>query len=264
VRTDLYTPRDTVVHRLHPTVKLAGLAVGIALTFFGLAPGFQGLILVAFAAAALAARSLADTLRPWRFLLFIIAFTTLIWCVIGDPRFDAAPDLLRLGPLRVARPELAAAFGYGLRVTTIVLFGLLFLATTRIEEAIAALRAVGVPYVVAFTLGLAFRLVPLFLQSAASIVEAQRARGLDLESGGLRARLRKYVPVLVPIFMTSLRGADRMAIALEARGFRAGPRRTSYRRYALAARDAAAAAAIAAAFGAFYFLRTRGLATVAS
>ena len=90
-----------------------------------------------------------------------------------------------------------------------------------------------------------------------------RRRGLDLESGGVRARLRKYVPVLVPIFMTSLRGADRMAIALEARGFRAGPRRTSYRRYAFAARDAVAAVLIGGALVVFSWLKARGLAGVA-
>jgi energy-coupling factor transporter transmembrane protein EcfT len=315
---DLYNGRDTAIHRLHPAVKLLALGLGIALTFLGLAPGFQALIAAVVVVLALLARSLRDILRPWRLLLFILVFTTLIWCVAGDAaravfagdgarrsfplprqpvhwaqvsvkgqradaqvqgdgvllaspppagarvviRFEGGPTVLKLGAVRVTLAELRSAIGYAFRVTTIVLLGLLFLATTRIEETIAALRAVGVPYVLAFTLGLAFRLVPLFLSSAASILEAQRSRGLDLESGSLRTRLRKYVPVLVPIFMTSLRSSDRMAMALEARGFGSGSRRTSYRRYPFGLAEVVAIVVLAGIGAAFYLLARDGLASI--
>ena len=107
------------------------------------------------------------------------------------------------------------------------------------------MRMSGCPYRLAFALGLAFRLVPLFLGSARSIVEAQRARGLDLARGGPLARLGKFVAVLVPIFMTALRDADRMAMALDARGFSAGVPRTRARVYGKGGADVAALAASA-------------------
>jgi len=74
---------------------------------------------------------------------------------------------------------------------------------------------------------LAFRLVPVFLDAAATVVQAQRCRGLEFDRGGLWQRLRRYIPVIVPVFMGGLRRADNMAMALEARGFQSSSPRTS-------------------------------------
>jgi energy-coupling factor transport system permease protein len=86
------------------------------------------------------------------------------------------------------------------------------------------------PYRISFTMTLAFRLVPLFLEAAFTIIQAQRCRGLDIHRGRLLERLRHYVQVLIPVFMGALRRADQMAVALEVRGFNSGNPRTSYPR----------------------------------
>src|SRR6266851_3729146 len=57
-----------------------------------------------------------------------------------------------------------------------------------------------VPYRVGFAISLAFRLVPLFIDSAVTIVDAQRLRGYDFNEGGPFERIRRYVPVVVPVF----------------------------------------------------------------
>ena len=97
----------------------------------------------------------------------------------------------------------------------------LFLSVTRIEEFAYALTRLGLPYKVGFTMTMAFRLVPVFVDAAATVVQAQRCRGLDFERGRLWQRMRRYVPVIVPVFMGALRRADQMAMALDARGFQA-------------------------------------------
>jgi len=128
--------------------------------------------------------------------------------------------------------------GMGLRVTNILLMGLLVLLTSRTEEILAGLAAlsvpvpgvgsVGLPFPAIFALGLTFRLVPALLATANHVVEAQRLRGLRYDEGGLITRARRYVPLLVPILAGSLRSATRMSWALEAKGFGSGRPRTSY------------------------------------
>jgi len=220
VRLEIYAARDSPVHRLHPAVKLGLLLVALTAPFLSDSPATQAAPLLAALGVAAAGRVLREVLGPWKLVLFIFVVTFVLWGFVGavEPRrgesLEAATDAKRM-----------KALGYGLRVSAIFLLGLAYLATTRVEETIRALGDFRVPYRLAFTLGLTFRLVPLFLSSAGTIVEAQRARGLDITTGRLDRRLRKYVPVLVPIFMTSLRNADLMAMALDARGFsETGPR----------------------------------------
>ena len=225
MRLELYSPSPSPIHRLHPATKLALLGATLVAPFLTASLLGQAIAIGFLAAAAALGRVLRDLVGPWRLMLFIFDSTAVLWAFFGAPEAPGVPYFERL--MWAVEPAVV----YGLRLTAVFLFGLLFLTTTRIEEVVHALQAFRVPYRVAFALGLAFRLVPLFLRSAGAIVEAQRARGLDLESGSLIERLRRYGPVLVPIFMTSLRGADQMAMALEARGFGANCPRTSYRHY---------------------------------
>jgi energy-coupling factor transport system permease protein len=231
MRLEIYVPRASPVHALHPATKLALLVLGIVAPFLTPSAAAQVLALAAVLAAAGAARVLREVLGPWRLLLFLFAITLVLWGVTSA--------------------GWVASLAYSVRVTAIFILGLVFLATTRIEETIEALEIARVPYRLAFALGLAFRLVPLFLASAASIVEAQRSRGLEVHKGSIGERLRNYVPILVPIFMTSLRNADRMAMALEARGFAAGGQRTRLRRRRFRAADVLALG-IGVAFLALY------------
>ena len=150
----------------------------------------------------------------------------------------------------------AAAFRFGLgmalKLETFLATGLLFLATTTVEECALALARLGIPYRAGFVLTLAVRLVPLFLESALTVRDAQRCRGLDFGHGSVRERIRRYVPVIVPVFIGGLRRADQMAFALEVRGFSSGRRRTSLPRPAPNAGDAlliVLAAAILVGYG---------------
>src|SRR5690606_36584454 len=132
---------------------------------------------------------------------------------------DGQPPLLTWGPLHVSRTAPVFALGMALKLETFLAAGMLFLSTTRIEEFAYALTRLGMPYAVGFTMTLAFRLVPVFIDAALTVVQAQRCRGLDFERGSFVERVRRYVPVLVPVFMGALRRADQMAMALDARGF---------------------------------------------
>jgi energy-coupling factor transport system permease protein len=72
-----------------------------------------------------------------------------------------------------------------------------------------------------------------------TVVQAQRCRGFNFDEGNLLQRVRRYVPVLVPVFMGALRRADGMAMALEARGFQATTPRTTFEHFPFRLSDAA-------------------------
>jgi len=109
-----------------------------------------------------------------------------------------------------------------------------------------------------FAIAMAFRLVPLFLSSALSVVAAQRARGLEFSSGSVFVRLARYMPVVVPVFMGALRRADAMAIALETRGFGRQAERTRFARSRFGLRDAVAAALLVVVVGGYLWAWIHG------
>ncbi len=166
----------------------------------------------------------------FRFMfLLVFVFTVVIWTLFyGGTVF------------RPTRLGFVFGLSTAIRLCTFLATGLVFLTTTRVEEVAYALGRLGVPYQVGFTLTLAFRLVPVFFDAALTIVQAQRCRGLEFSRGGLVSRLRRYVPIIVPVFIGALRRADRMAMALELRGFNSGRPRTTYLRATTTWRDAVA------------------------
>jgi energy-coupling factor transport system permease protein len=115
----------------------------------------------------------------------------------------------------------------GLKLAAMVIWSVLFLATTRAELLTLGLVRMGLPYTAAFAFSTALRLVPALVGAAVTIIEAQKTRGLDVETGSWLQRAQRHVPLLVPIIALTLRSTNTYAMALEARGFRARPDRTS-------------------------------------
>jgi len=73
---------------------------------------------------------------------------------------------------------------------------------------------------------LAIRFIPLLFEETDRIIKAQKARGVDLESGGLARKVRALIPVLLPLLHSVFRRADDLAVALTLRGYRPGITRT--------------------------------------
>jgi energy-coupling factor transport system permease protein len=145
-----------------------------------------------------------------------------------------------------------------LKLTVFLAVGTVFLSTTRVEEFSYALSCFGLPHKIAFTITLSFRLVPVFLQTAQMVVEAQRCRGLNFDQGSVWRRARRYIPVMVPVFMGALRRTEGLAMALDARGFQLERKRTTYRAYRLGRGDLLAIAGLSALLLSYAYLRRSG------
>jgi energy-coupling factor transport system permease protein len=155
--------------------------------------------------------------------------------------------------IHLSRQALLFGLGRGLRLALLLSASILFLSTTTIEEFTTSLTSVRVPYRVAFAMSLAFRLVPLFMDSALTVVQAQSLRGYDFNQGNLFQRLKRYVPAIIPVFMGALRRANNMAMALEARGFGFGATPTSFVEYRWQVPDLAAFVVLSG-IGVAYFI----------
>lgn len=193
----LYVHRDSPLHRLPAGAKLATLLVAGVFVFLVSNPlwllPLLGIVIGLFAVARLPIRQALRQLRPAAILIVIIflvhgAFTS--W---------------------------ALGFLVVLRFTILLLLALLLTFTTRVsdmirtlESALAPLKPLGVnPEKVSLTLSLALRFIPLLFERFTEIREAQKARGLD----------RDIVALLMPLMIRTLRMADALTEAIEARGY---------------------------------------------
>jgi energy-coupling factor transport system permease protein len=251
VTLSLYVPRSSAIHRLHPVTKLLGLLALVVAAFvvddpLWLAP-IAAFVLILLAVAG----ALGLVVRFRLLFVTVFVFTIVVWTLFYG------------GVLVPTRAGFLFGLSTAIRLDTFLATGLLFLATSRVEEVAYALGRIGVPYPVGFTLTLSFRLVPLFFDSARTIVQAQRCRGLRMDRGGLGTRLRRFVPVIVPVFVGALRRADRMAMALELRGFNSGRPRTTFLRATATARDALALVLVLGLATAYVAAWANGVGTLA-
>jgi len=252
VALTLYVAAPTPLHRLHPVTKLELLAAFVVAAFMVDRPLLLVPLAAVIAVLMVLARALPNVRRLRVMFLLVFFFTLVVWTFFYQS---------------VLVPTYGG-FLYGLstaiRLDTFLATGILFLSTTRVEEVAYALGRLGLPYTMGFTLTLAFRLVPVFFDAALSVVQAQRCRGLEFGRGGVVARLRRFVPVIVPVLIGALRRADRMAMALELRGFNSGRPRTTYLRARAGAADVLAGTLAVATVATYVVLWAAGIGTLAA
>ncbi len=228
----LYLDRESCVHRLDPRTKLFLLLGSFGAAVLTVRLGPQLILLAILLAYGALGRVLANLRRVWLLLVSIAVITLLSWSVMVQ---GATPIIWRL-----TWEGLLFGLAAAVKIDSMIISGLIFLGTTRTEEMVLGLIRLRVPYQAAFAFSLAVRMVPTVIGTAITVTEAQRSRGLELESGGPIRRVRNYIPLLVPIFLQTLRSTDQLAKALESRGFGAPRTRTSFLEIAFHRTDAIA------------------------
>ncbi|HBD09511.1 MAG TPA: hypothetical protein DCZ69_14750 [Syntrophobacteraceae bacterium] len=222
------------VGRCHPAVRLIALLLACLPPLFIRQPT-PALAIIALYVLVTVIVGAGKNL--WRIKWLILMF--LLVCMILWPVFQRlpGPPLFRLGPYAPTRESISFALAMGLRLIALLLAGIIFLSTTRVEDIAHGMQKLGMPYRAAFTFSLAFRLTPLFLDTATQIAAAQKARGLDLDNLGMIKRLKSYVSIVTPVLIAALRRAEGLALALESKGFGRSGERTSIAQYRVGLRD---------------------------
>lgn len=216
----LYLDKDTFLHRLDPRTKLL-----VVLATFVVALMFDSLqVLLALAAIILLygfmGKVLSNLKRIRAILVMIAFFSIVLWSLTkgGDTRL--------LGPITLE--GIIYGFIIGVKFDVMIISGMIFLSSTKIEEISLGLVKLKVPYRGAFAFSTAIRLVPMIVGTSYTITQAQKSRGLDLDSGTFIQKFRKYVPLLIPTLISIIRGTNVFAMALESKGFGYDEARTNY------------------------------------
>jgi len=226
--TSFYRPGPSPVHARHPVAKLVALVLLFVPPLAFNDPVYAACVLALSAGLVALGRALPNLRRVAVLCSVLVVFSVLIWAVM----LPGHEHTWSLGPLGASPTSVAYGFAIGLRLVALLFTGLAFVSATRPEEFTYGLRRAGMPVTASLALSLAFRLVPMLASTTQTVVQAQTSRGLDLREGGLFTRLRRHVPLIVPILGYAMRSADDLARALEARGLGAATReRTEFHEY---------------------------------
>jgi energy-coupling factor transport system permease protein len=209
----VYSP----IHNLDPRIKFVYVcAVFVAAILFGEILPLIALFLMPIPFVFLAGVQ-KEWLRSLRGAAFLATFIFLV---------NIASNFFTSGYVLTAMAvETAAAMT--LRFVVLVeSFSVLFL-TTSPDHLGLALEQTHMPYEFAFAFTTAVRFVPVLAEEAQTIMDAQKARGLELEKGGFLKRIRNYVPVLIPLIVSAIRRSLELAEAMESRAWGATKKRTN-------------------------------------
>jgi energy-coupling factor transport system permease protein len=225
-----YYPGSSTVHRLDARCKIVAVAV-LSIALF-IETSYASLAVLGAACAAGVVVSRIPPSWFWRALrpvLWLVAFT-----FAAQALFGPGDDLVSIGPVGISGEGLTRAAYLSLRLVVLVVAGSLLTLTTApvaLTDGLAwlgrPLKVVRVPVdELALMVTIALRFIPALMVELDTIVRAQTARGADFSHGGPVRRARALVPVLVPLFVSAFRRADDLALAMEARCYVPGVRRT--------------------------------------
>ncbi|WP_461243357.1 energy-coupling factor transporter transmembrane component T family protein [Secundilactobacillus muriivasis] len=229
-----YIPGHSWVHRLDPRAKLVLCFMYVLVVFFANNLWtyllLTVLLLASVAATAISLRIFLRGLRP---LLWLLIFTVLIQVFFGA----GGHVYWSWGILSVTHDGLISAGLILMRFVLIIMISTLLTFSTApldiadgIESLLSPLRKVHFPVAtLALMLSLALRFVPTLMDEAEKIMNAQRARGVDFGTGGLKQQIKTIVPILIPLFVNAFNRAVDISTAMEARGYQDGENRTKYR-----------------------------------
>ncbi|MCL2880642.1 MAG: energy-coupling factor transporter transmembrane protein EcfT [Treponema sp.] len=226
----MYQDIGSFLHKLDPRAKLL-----VMLTFFIYAlmfltnPALLAVVFLFVLVYAAMGRALINVWRSAGVLATIFAVTVIVWL------------LTMRGPTKIVLwfsvEGLLRGISGGFSLIIIIITSIVFVSTTKVEEITLACMRLGLPYRGAFAMSTAIRMIPLIAGTAETILQAQKSRGLDVDSGTFMQKLKKYVPLMVPTIVSVIRGTSVFAMALESKGFGYSDKRVSYLTISYKTRD---------------------------
>ncbi len=214
-----YMPRESPIHRLNPLAKMTwAFAVMILALIFNQIDYLLvilGTVLIVAVLAGIYREMLGVLKGLLMFAVFLVVLQVLFYRQ-GTVLFF----LLPLDYLPVTREALLLGVAMSLRMMTVLLSFVVFLATTQFKDMVVALTdKLKLPYDYVFMFMTALRFVPVFLNEIVKVREAQAARGCQVDGHHPIVKVKAYTQVAVPLVLISLRKAEGLAIAMETRGY---------------------------------------------
>lgn len=229
-----YIPGNSLIHQMDPRAKLLLIFFYVFIVFLANSVltyallGIYTLGIVLLTKVQL--RYILSGLKP---ILWVILFTFILHVFLtkeGDLLVD-------LGWLQIYEGGVTQGIFISLRLLfLIIMTTILTLTSTPIEitdgmeSLLAPFKKIGLPtHELALMMSISLRFIPTLMQETEKIMKAQAARGVEFTSGPIKDRMKAVVPLLIPLFISSFKRAEELAIAMEARGYRGGEGRTKLR-----------------------------------
>lgn len=224
-----YYESDSFVHKLDPRTKMILLIAVIVFIF--LSQNAVALSLVALLilfSMLLSKVPLKMYLKNLKAVLPIIIFTMII-----NLFYNASGDVLvSFWKLSITTGSLYRAFYMAARILLLIIASAELTYTTTpndltdaIEKLLSPLKYIGLKnavHTLAMMMTIALRFIPTLIEETQKIMNAQKARGADLENGKLIDRIKALIPILIPLLISSVRRAYELAEAMECRCYNGG------------------------------------------
>ena len=237
-----YYPAQSFVHKCDPRTKLLFLiayivAIFLAKNFYALG----GCALVFFVIATFSGVPFKSLLRSVKGVLFLLLFTA----VLNLFFYSGETVLWSWKFITITKEAIFFTLFLAVRLFLLVLSSAVLTLTTTpvaltdgIESLLKPLKYIRFPvHELALIMSIALRFIPILTDETGRIMNAQKARGADFETGGLIKRIKAIVPILIPLLISAFRRADELGDAMDARCYSGSKTRTKYKKLRFGWRD---------------------------
>lgn len=222
IQQTMFIRKKSFLHSLDPRTKLF---LSVALFVVGVLFTDYKVLVVLFSFEILTLRLGGkipfSKLYPYlRLILPLVVMALVVW-----PLFQREGTVLwRYWKIIVTEEGIFMGIAMSFRLLSLIVATYLLLMTTEQRDLVLALVKMGLRYDFGLMLGIALSKVPALAGIALTIMDAQKARGLELEKGNIAEKVKKYVPILIPLIIEAIRMAEGLAIAIDSRAFGKGER----------------------------------------
>lgn len=237
-----YYQTKSLIHELDPRGKIVFLFLYVIGLFLCKSLFGYCLALCVFALAVrLSNVPFVMLLKGLKAVLLLIVFTVLLnvfFTKDGNAVFS-------FGIISITDEGILKAGKIFIRITVLIMMSsILTLTTTHlaladaIECFLRPFKIVKVPaHEISMMITIALRFVPTLMDELDKIKLAQMSRGAKFDRGGIVEKVKSFVPLLIPLFISAFRTADNLALAMEARCYRGDIGRTRYKVMRFKAKD---------------------------
>ena len=230
-----FFPGDSVIHRIDSRFKIVLDIIYVVMLF--VADNFISLalagifILMAYAVSGIKAVMMLKSLKPIMPLILFTAILNLFFVNgTGEP-------LVAWWIITIYEEGITTAIFMIVRIVCLIIGMSLLTYTTSpivltdaIERLLSPLKKIKLPvHELAMMMTIALRFIPTLIEETDKIMAAQKARGAELDTGGLMKRAKALVPILIPLFVSAFKRANELATAMECRCYKGGDGRTKLR-----------------------------------
>ncbi len=236
-----YFPGNSLLHRFDPRSKIIFTVLFIAAIFL-----CKGLVSYGITLLILLMMIGISKVQPRVFLKGMKPVVFIVVCTaILNLFYTSGTVLWSWGILKITEEGIWKAGFMVLRILMLIACTLLLTYTTSpilltdgLEKLLRPLKKLHFPvHELSMMMSIALRFIPTLIQETDKIISAQKARGADFDSGNLIQKAKALIPILIPLFISSFRRAEELAIAMECRCYHGDEGRTSLRQLRYAGRD---------------------------